>query len=149
MTPKKKEGDKEEPKPFVLRLGDASNRDTDKGAVFAYHEGSDFVFLVDSKLDKLLKEAEFRDKHVLKFDPLKVKELRVFVTTTEKEVRKPVFERDTDKTWKDKKEVLGFKIDSRRVDDLLDKLSDLQVVRYLSAKGDLPKEYELGDAARR
>ena len=147
VTFKKQESDKEEPKPFVLRLGDGSNKDTDKGAVFALLEGTDYVFLVDNRLEKMLKEAEFRDRHVLKFDPSKVKELRVFVATSDKEIRKPVFERDADKTWKDKKDSLGFKVDSRKVDTLLDTLADLQAVRYVSVKGAAPKDYELGDAA--
>jgi hypothetical protein len=146
VTLKKAESAKEEPKPFVLRLGDTSNKETDKGAVFAVLEGTDYVFLVDSKIEKLLKDAEFRDRHVLKFDPGKVKELRVFVTTADKEIRKPVFERDG-KSWKDKNSALGFKIDDRKVDDLIDKLSELQVVRYLNVKGAPPKEYELGEAA--
>jgi len=147
VTLKKQESDKEEPKPFVLRLGDSSNKDADKGAVFAIVEGTDYVFLVDSKLDKLLKDAEFRDRQVLKFDPAKVKELRVFVATADKETRKPVFEREADKSWKDKKDTLGFKIDNRKVDDLLDTLSNLQVVRYVNVKGAPPKDYELGEAA--
>jgi Domain of unknown function (DUF4340) len=147
VTLKKQEGDKEDAKPFILRLGDSSNKDTDKGAVFAFLEGTDYVFLVDSAVDKLLKDAEFRDRHVLKFDPAKVKELRVFVTTADKEIRKPVFERDADKAWKEKKDALGFKIDTRKVDNLLDTLSDLQAVRYLGVKGEPPKDYELGDAA--
>ncbi len=81
------------------------------------------------------------------FDAAKVKELRVLITTADKEVRKPIFERDADKTWKDSKGTLGFKIDSRKVDALVDTLAKLQVTRYLNVKEAPPKEYELGDAA--
>ena len=148
LRSKSKKATRKSPNPFRPSPcpATASNKDTDKGGICAALEGTDYIFLVDSQVEKLLKDAEFRDRHVLKFDPTKVKELRVFITH-DKEVRKPVFEREPDKNWKDKGGHLGFKLDSRRIDDLLDRLSDLQVVGYLNVKGDGPKDYELGDAA--
>src|SRR5262249_8991508 len=104
----------------------------------------DFVFVINAAVEKTLADAEFRDRLVLSFEPKDVKEVHLSVLTKdESETRIPVFEREGDKGWKVKSGLGKFNLDSRRVDELLNKLSDLKCIRYLNVKMPAPKDFRL------
>jgi hypothetical protein len=142
---KVKEGDKDTTKTFTLKIGNKSRRESDGGGFYALVDGSDYIFVVSPSLEKMLRDAEFRDRQVLQFDPLKVKELQCFILDSTGKVQfKPLFKRDKDKGWiASNLDVVNP--DLSAVDRLLKNLSDLKAVRYLNTKPPLPKEYKLDD----
>src|SRR5207248_2437783 len=98
--PDKKEA-KEEIKTFKLLVGNKSRNDRDKEGVYAMVDGSDLVFVLRSSTDKTLKDAEFRDRQVMKFDASQALSLQCYILDKEEiEVRDPLFERGPDKNWK-------------------------------------------------
>jgi hypothetical protein len=145
VTYKVKEGDKDTTKTFTLKLGNKSRRESDAGGYYALMDGSDYIFVVKGSLEKVLMDAEFRDRQVLKFDPAKVKELQAYILDSTGKVQfKPNFKRDKDKGWI----ATGLDVvnpDLGAVDRLLKSLSDLQAVRFLNVKPPLPKECKLDD----
>jgi hypothetical protein len=143
VTYKKKEGDKEEPKTFVLKLGKKSARDQDKGGFYAFVDGADYVFVVAAGLEKALKEAEFRDRQVMKLEPAKVKELQCYILQ-DVEVRDPLFARDVKQGWLVKGGLSkNFDFDPEQVEKLVKQLADLNAVRYLNVKMPPPADYRL------
>ena len=64
-------GEKEEPKPIVYKFGQEA-KDKDKGSYYALIPGSgefgDLVFLADASIVEKLKNAELRDRSILKFE---------------------------------------------------------------------------------
>jgi len=144
VTHKKKEGDKEETKTFAIKIGNKSRVDKDKGGYYAIEEGTDLVFVLAASLEKTLEDAEFRDRQVLKFEPKDVKEMKVWILSKDGvETRDPLFEREGETSWKVKSGLGKIILDTRRVDELIDKFSDLKCVRYLTVKMPAPKDYNL------
>src|SRR5204863_192223 len=95
--PEKKEAAKEEIKTFKLLVGNKSRNDRDKEGVYAMVEGSDLVFVMRASTDKTLKDAEFRDRQVMKFDAAQAVSLQGYILDKEEvEVRDPLFERGQD-----------------------------------------------------
>jgi hypothetical protein len=145
---KKKEGDKEETKTFTVKFGNASRRESDKKGVYAIVDGTDFVFVADQGLDKSLKDAEFRDRQVMKFDATSVAQVSVWIRSKDDKVTQtPVFAREGDKDWEVKSAGISLNLDGKRVDQLVGLLSDLRCVRYLSVKAPGPDEYRLKGAS--
>jgi hypothetical protein len=144
VTSKVKEGDKETTKTFTLKIGNKSRRDSDAGGYYALVDGSDYIFVVSASVEKSLRDAEFRDRHVLKFDPAKVKELQCYITDTTGKVQfKPLFKRDKDKWAASNLDVVNPDLEA--VDKLLKNLSDLKAVRYLNVKPPGSKDFKLDE----
>jgi hypothetical protein len=145
---KKDEGKKDakeetEKKTIKILLGRESRETKDKEGVYAMEEGTDLVFLVPASTAKVVKEAEFRDRQVIKIDPTQVISLQCYILDKEeKEIRDPLFERNPDKTWKVARGTT-IKLDSNRVDELVRKIAELKVVRYLNAKLPADKGWRL------
>src|SRR5262249_33546899 len=92
---------------------------------------------------KTLKDAEFRDRKVMKFDASQAISLQCYILDKEEvEVRDPLFERGPDKSWKIARGTT-IKLDAGRVDELVRKMSDLRVVRYLKEKMPGPPSFRL------
>jgi hypothetical protein len=144
---KGKEGDKDRPPPFKLLIGNKSFNEEDQGGYYAVQEGVDLVFVIDAGLHKYLKDVEFRDRTAIKFETAKVKEVKVRIPVgkEQKNYLAPVFERQGEKGWKLKEGVgSDFTPEPKRIEELLSKLSDLRVVRYLNVKTP-PDNSRLGD----
>src|SRR5207245_10638602 len=117
--PDKKEPAKEEIKTFKLLVGNKSRNDRDKEGVYALVEGTDLVFILRSSTDKLLKDAEFRDRQVMKFDAAQVVSLQCYILDKEGvETREPVFERTPDKSWQIRSGT-KIRLDPGRVDEIV------------------------------
>jgi hypothetical protein len=146
-----KDKDKEKPKPFVLKVGNrALEVEGSREGYYAIVEGNDLVFVIDLGLYRMLRDQEFRNQTAMKFEPAKVKELRVWLKVTKDEIPlgPVVFQREGEKNWKLVKGAdLRKGVNSKRVEDALAKMADLRVDRYLTAKTALP-EFKLGDKAR-
>ncbi len=150
--PEKKAGEKDEPKPMIYKFGSEVTSGKDKGDVYAMLGGdsdtgelSGLIFLVDKASFDALKTVELRDRTVLKFEPAKIKEVKVSVLAG-KTPLDGVFKR-ADKSWNSTgQRVLAFA--PQKVDALLGQLKDLKAERYemFNARG---KEsgYGLGEDA--
>jgi hypothetical protein len=145
VTTKTKEGDKEETKTTVLKVGNKSRDEKDKGGYYAIQEGSDFVFVIAGTLQKKLEEAEFRDRLVSKFESKDVKEVDMRILNEKGDfIHDPVAERDGDKGWKKKSGWGGdFDLDPARMDEMVAKMADFKCERYLNAKTPPPAEWKL------
>ena len=144
VTTKVKEGDKEIFKTFTLKVGNKSKRvKRSETGYYAVLDGSDYIFVVSSNVERLLKDAEFRDRQVLKFDSAKVKELQCFILDAKGQaILNPVFKREKDKGWV-MSNVLLTNPDVSAADRLLKVLSDLKAVRYLNIKPPVPESFKL------
>jgi hypothetical protein len=131
VTTKVKDGDKETTKTFTLKIGLKSRKQSDLDGYFAVVDGTDDIFVVNAGVERLLKDAEFRDRRVLTFDPAKVKEIQCVIATDPKLLFKPLFKRDKDKRWIASGLEAVKQPDLEMVDKLLKILSDLQAVRYV------------------
>ncbi len=133
----------EKGEPHVYHFGKESDA-ADK-AVYAIEGNSDLVFLVDPGTVKTLREADFHDRTVFKFDADKVKEVKLTIRK-EGKTETPVFERNADtRAWVIKSGPEDFTLDEDKVNDLVRHLADLHVERFASFKGAPKPEYKLGD----
>src|SRR5208337_1891121 len=97
----------------------------DKPGVFAIEGNSDLVFLVDPDTVKPLREAEFRDRTVFKFDSAKVKDLKVTIRKDGKAVT-ALFERNADTgAWVLKSGPEDLNLNEDKINDFVGQLSDL------------------------
>jgi hypothetical protein len=152
VTLKKKKGEKGEPTVYVYEFGTDVKKDKEAGGVYGVVtkglDLKDIVFVVPETAVSVLKNAEFRDRTVFKFDADKVKEIKL--TIVQKNLTlEPIFERDAkDKTWRVKSGLIKFDLDSGRVDEVVRDLSELKAERFVSFSGPPAKEHELGDKAK-
>jgi hypothetical protein len=148
ITLKKKEGEKE-PARYTYLFGSEATPDKSKpSSLYAVMTGGgelkDIVFEVSPVIVMPLKDVELRDRTVFRFDPAKVKEVRL---TIRKELTvSPVFTRK-DRSWVVTKGLEEFPLDPARVEQLVDILSNLKALRYVSFNGP-EKEHGLTDKPR-
>jgi hypothetical protein len=148
VTLKKKDGEKE-PAQYTYLFGSEATPDKSKpsslfGVMTRGGELKDILFAVSPVTVTPLKEAELRDRTVFRFDPEKVKEVRL---TVRKELTvSPVFTRK-DKGWLITAGLQEFPLNPGRVDQLVSNLSNLKALRYVSFKGP-EKAHELTEKPR-
>jgi hypothetical protein len=133
----KKEKDQKEPKRYTYKFGSPAKAEKGKAAgVYGILTGSselkDIVFVAPGEIMKTLQEAEFRDRTVLRFNPAEVKELKVKIR---KEVTYTLIFQRKDDTWVLTKGPEEFMLQPGRVYELLNPLSDLDALRYVTFKG--------------
>jgi hypothetical protein len=132
----KKEGEKEA-KTYTYLFGSEATPEKGKpSAAFAVMTGGgelkDILFEVSPTIVATLKNAELRDRTVFRFDPEKVKEVKV-AHQGAVEFRKFAFTRKLpDKNWSTD---LGVTLDAAKVDELVRTLSNLQALRYVTFTG--------------
>src|SRR5262249_306664 len=127
---------------------------------YAIAQGTDLVFVIDKATENFLKDVEFRDRTAMKFDlattkfhSAKVKELTVkLLILSEKDedtVQHPiVLEREGKEGWKAKSGLPKLDLDQKKVNELVAKVSDLKVERYLDIKMPAPADYRLDDKVK-
>ncbi len=139
----KKEGDKDKEPVLVYHFGSETRKEKGKekemagvyGLIVSGSDLKDTVFVVPEQVVSVLKDAELRDRTVFKFDPDKVKEVKLEIKDRG-EIRKPVFERKkATGPWTVKSGVEGFDLNSDKVEILVNYLSDLKAERYINFTG--------------
>ena len=139
VTLKKKDGQKEATT-YTYLFGKEAKAEKGKaaGGIYAVlssgSELKNIVFEVSALTLTTLKDVELRDRTVFRFDPDKVKEIKL-AYQQETELRKFGFVRKLpDKNWT-AESLSGFNLEPAQVDQLLTTLSDLKALRYVSFKG--------------
>jgi hypothetical protein len=133
VTLKKKEGEKE-PTTFTYEFGSTIKADKGKsGGVYGVLTGGgdlkDIVFVTPEEEVRGLKDAELRDRTVFRFSPDQVKEVKVKIR---KDFVQSLFFQRKDNTWALTKGPEEFTFEPARVDELVQLLSSLDVLRFVS-----------------
>jgi hypothetical protein len=130
----------------VYKFGKETEVAGDKPGIYGIQGNSDLVFLVNPEVVKTLRDAELRDRTVFKFEPDKVKEIKVAIRKAGEGLRIPVFERKGDiKAWVIKSGLEDFGLDENKVDELVQTLSNLKAEKFVSFKGPPQADYKLGE----
>jgi Domain of unknown function (DUF4340) len=133
--------------PHGYKFGKDTDVARDKPGVYGIQGSSDLVvFLADPAVVKTLRDAELRDRSIFKFDPEKVKEIKVAIRKGNEGLRTPVFVRKPEtKAWVIKSGLDEFSLDEDKVQALVVLLSDLHAEKYVSFKGPPKADYKLGE----
>jgi len=141
----KKEEKKDEPKfetkEWVYLFGDT----TKDNMVYAKQGQNDMVFLVGLEKVKPL-EGDLLDLQVVKFEPRKVKQVKLsWKPKDKKPVTLDLVRDDKEKTWAVNQKDLGdFMLDAATLEKLLDQLAGLKADKMLAIKGAAVGAYGLG-----
>jgi hypothetical protein len=150
VTLKKKEGEKE-PTAYTYQFGSTTKAEKGKPAgVYGVLTGGgdlkDIVFVTPENEVRGLKEAEFHDRTVFRFNPEQVTEVKVKVRK-EKYAQSLFFQRK-DRTWVLTKGPEEFTFEPARVDELVQQLSSLDVHRFVSFNKGPGPSHGLGNESK-